>query len=111
MVRFLFLLSLYWTIQSNGNREAINNHHKLIISDNMVILLYLFIHFDFHLVLISHYTARVAVITIPFCYLYFLNVFLPSFAEIDQDVNILGQMKNSVEELKNSISYFIHNVK
>ena len=68
-------------IKSYGNCEVKNSHHKVIISDNMAILLSLFTHFDLDPVFITLYSEllhQFLFVTLT------LNVFLRSFTGIDQ---------------------------
>ena len=86
-----------------------NSHHKMIISENVAILLSLFTHFDliqscsYHTILI-----QLAVIPIFFCYVNFTQMFFCThlLGQIMM-TNILGQIK-IFAELKSHINYFIY---
>ena len=58
-------------VKSNGNCEAMNSHHGKIILDNVAILLSLFTHFSFDLVLLD-YVASYSYLFVTLT----LNVFL-----------------------------------
>ena len=69
LVSLFFLLRHYvGRDKINRNCVVMNSHHKIIILDNKTILLNLFTHFLFDLVLL-HYIA--SYYTIPFCYFNF----------------------------------------
>ena len=86
-----------------------NSHHKMIISENVAILLSLFTHIDliqscsYHTILI-----QLAIIPIPFCYVNFTQMFFCThlLGQIMM-TNILGQIK-IFAELKSCINYFIY---
>ena len=86
-----------------------NSHHKMIISENVAILLSLFTHVDliqscsYHTILI-----QLAIIPIPFCYVNFTQMFFCThlLGQIMM-TNILGQIK-IFAELKSCINYFIY---